>query len=231
MLDKGLTVSGQTGVLRWLDVSGNNLGDKGAAELISILAKYPSIVALDISRNNIRSGYAFAKALCDDSSGLFDAKASVLEVLLLSDNQLGSRTCEIILKKLWHWHYVENEEEHGLLTLDLSMNPMQQTCHSQAINDLVLADGTLRDINFEACKLTNLCIRKNWIFTCKILLWDFLRLDGNDFDVKRMKNIHHSLKENRMRWAQWVQYFDDNTCVDSNSRAQRDDASTMQTFK
>ena len=208
MLENSFNLSGQNGVLRWLDVSGNNLGDKGAAELIGILAKYPSIVALDMSRNNIRNGHAFTKALCDDGSGLFDAKTSVLEALILSDNQLGARTCEIILKKLWHLACVKSEEEHGLLTLDLSMNVMQQACHSQAINDLILADGTLRDINFEACKLTKSCMEKLKVTITRNTTLHFLRLDGNEYDVKSMDNVHHILKENRMRWAQSVHQYD-----------------------
>ena len=182
-LEKQNSTLGQKNVLRWLDVSGNNLGDKGAAILIAILANNPSLVALDISRNNIGTGTAFAKALCGEG-GLFDATNSGLETLILSDNQLGARTCEVILKKLWLRACMsQGDDERGLLTLDLSLNAMQQEVHSQAINDLIMANGTLRDLNFEACKLTKGCLKKMQTSIIKNTNLHFLRLDGNQNEI------------------------------------------------
>ena len=208
-LEKRNSTLGQKNVLRWLDVSGNNLGDKGAAILIAILANNPSLVALDISRNNIGTGTAFAKALCGEG-GLFDAIDSGLETLILSGNQLGARTCEVILKKLWLRACMsQGDDERGLLTLDLSLNAMQQKVHSQAINDLIMANGTLRDINFEACKLTKGCLKKMQTSIIKNTNLHFLRLDGNQNEMEGMERVYETMESNRFNWAAMFHQHDD----------------------
>lgn len=48
---------------RWLDLSGNRLGDSGCADVIKAIRHCTSLAALDLSNNVIKNGTAFLEAL------------------------------------------------------------------------------------------------------------------------------------------------------------------------
>ena len=96
----------------------------------------------------------------------------------------------------------ENDDESGLLTLDLSMNSLNKSVHSQQLNELILANGSLRDLNLESCSLSKECLEKMTTTIAKNSKLHFLRLDGNDTNKKvDISKIFKKLKANRISWA------------------------------
>lgn len=84
--------------LAWLDLSGNRLGDSGAASVLRALADSKCVRALDLSGNAIHSMRDTAEALC--GPGGFLARNSTLRTLHLAANSLRDKSVARVLNHL-----------------------------------------------------------------------------------------------------------------------------------
>jgi len=85
--------------LRWLDLSGNSLGDAGVAAVLSAAAKSRVLLGLDLSRNGVgQAGHRTCEAITR-RGGLLDANAS-LRQLRLGSNGLGDAAVALIVVAL-----------------------------------------------------------------------------------------------------------------------------------
>eukprot|EP00936_MAST-01D_sp_MAST-1D-sp1_P000986 g986.t1 len=186
----------------WLDLSGNKLGDAGAAAIARAGAEHPRLQALDLSRNEIGRGTAFAEAL-KGPDGLL-SNASRLSALHLGNNKLDERAVRSILKSVMD---LCKDDRNTLRVLDLRDNmlilaPSPPSQPYGPLADLVRAAGGVVDIDVSNNRLAEAAGRELQFAVLENQDLCFLRLHGNtQLRAEDVSFVRQRLAENRSRYA------------------------------
>eukprot|EP00948_MAST-09A_sp_MAST-9A-sp1_P003601 g3601.t1 len=168
-----------TNRLQWLDLSGNCLGDAGAASTLKIVLQNSHLRGLDLSRNGIREGTEFLQVcrMFDASKSRSQTKCN-LDSLHLADNGLTSSFLKVFFEFMRPAGGIDDDEEEEVETISLEDVSMIQLSLStfQTLNFIVLnisgnafgddknaceelinfvtLSPTLRDLDLSRCSLS-----------------------------------------------------------------------------
>ena len=153
--------------LVYLDISGNLLGDAGAAETIGLLRHNKRLRALDLSFNYISGGAQVANAL-----KLVMRSNTALETLRLAGNAIDGRGFSVITQALTQREYVGS-----MRFLDLSRNQFKPDARD--IGKLISTNHTLTYLSLEGNILSEDCGMTIRLALQRNSTLCFLRLSGS----------------------------------------------------
>ena len=201
--------------LCWLDLSGNKLGDVGAAAVAQALTGHTVLEALDLSRNGIKQGVAFVEAVCGVGKLLsFEGGSFALQSLFLAGNQFAeksvSRLCEWLLdvEEQAITSAVEAAEVSlqqpmwgRLRHLDLSHNALPLSVKSPLVK--LLKEGrALAEVNLAHNKLSLEFVKELQFAVHRNPTLFFLRIEGNSAPrAQDIAFIQKQLHQNRCNAA------------------------------